>query len=362
MKKTIAITSALAAASSLATAEIKINEFLSFEGFVDMSYVHSDGELDGDGETDNSFGVDQVEIDWLFNFGKVTAQVDLEYEGDNGRGDANDSDGGVEVEQAFVSYDLGNGASITAGRYESMLGLEAKEPTGLYQYSTAYSLDGEFGLPGSSSVSILPDYAQGVKYTRESNGTFFGISIQDQSFDTDSGRFGGDGNDDNDSSYGIEVAFSTELSDGLTFFLGGAYEDVENNAGDDTDTWVINSYVTYETGAWTFGAELNYGESDANGPAEAITQFGLTGEETTQGLIMANYAYSDCCSVTGRISYSEHDADGGVEADFTKYTLAHNYAVSDNLAIITEVSLVDGELAGDDAEATTGAVEVLFTF
>ena len=42
-----------------------------------------------------------------------------------------------EVEQAFVSYDLGNGLLLPAGRYESMLGLEAKEPTGLYQYSTA---------------------------------------------------------------------------------------------------------------------------------------------------------------------------------------------------------------------------------
>ena len=39
------------------------------------------------------------------------------------------------VEQAFVSYDLGNGALLLQhGRYESMLGLEAKEPTGLYQY------------------------------------------------------------------------------------------------------------------------------------------------------------------------------------------------------------------------------------
>ena len=45
MKKTIAITSALAAASSLATAEIKINEFLSFEGFVDMSYSHTDTDV-----------------------------------------------------------------------------------------------------------------------------------------------------------------------------------------------------------------------------------------------------------------------------------------------------------------------------
>ena len=105
MKKTIAITSALAAASSLATAEIKINEFLSFEGFVDMSYSHIDTDNDSTGkESDNSFSIDQVEIDWLFNFGKVTAQVDLQYEnGANGQNDA------TEVEQAFVSYDLGNG-------------------------------------------------------------------------------------------------------------------------------------------------------------------------------------------------------------------------------------------------------------
>ena len=68
----------------------------------------------------------------MFNFGKVTAQVDLQYE--NNAGGQNDT----EVEQAFVSYDLGNGSALTMGRYESMLGLEAKEPTGLYQFSTAY--------------------------------------------------------------------------------------------------------------------------------------------------------------------------------------------------------------------------------
>ena len=72
MKKTIAITSALAAASSLATAEIKINEFLSFEGFVDMSYSHTDTDRDNAplNGSEYSFSIDQVEIDWLFNFGK----------------------------------------------------------------------------------------------------------------------------------------------------------------------------------------------------------------------------------------------------------------------------------------------------
>ena len=80
---------------------------------------------------------------------------------------------------------------------------------------------------------------------------------------------------------------------------------------------------------------------------------------------MANYAYSDCCSVTGRISGVDADI-AGVDADVLKYTLAHNYAVTDNLAIITEVSYVDGEVSGAgvtaDSEALQGAVEVLFTF
>ena len=121
MKKTIAITSALAAVSSLATAEIKINDFLSLEGFVDMSYSHTDIDSDSnlvDSDTENSFDIDQVEIDWLFSFDKVSARIDLAHEG-------SDSSFDTDVEQAYVTYDLGNGSAITAGRYQSMLGLEA---------------------------------------------------------------------------------------------------------------------------------------------------------------------------------------------------------------------------------------------
>ena len=77
---------------------------------------------------------------------------------------------------------------------------------------------------------------------------------------------------------------------------------------------------------------------------------------------MANYAYSDCCSVTGRVSGIDGEDASGDIGDAIKYTLAHNYALSDNLAIITEVSYVDGELFGVDGDSTTGAVEVLFTF
>ena len=329
MKKTIAITSALAAASSLATAEIKINEFLSFAGFVDMSYSHTDSDDDG---SSNSYEIDQVEIDWLFNFGKVTGRVDLGYEGSDNQSDA-------EVEQAFVSYDLGNGSAVTAGRYESMLGLEAKEPTGLYQFSTAYGDD-----------NFLPQYAQGVKYTGQSGDISYGISLQDESFDDDNnGPSDGEGNlgGNDDGSYSIEAAAKLTSGD-FTYSLGGAYEDRD----DDGDIYVINGYVIYQSGAWTFGAEYNIGEVENPG-----------GDDTdlTSGLIMANYAYSDCCSVTGRISFGDEE-EGSSDEDFLKYTLAHNYALTDNFAIITEVSLQEEDDNGSDNDIVEGAVEVLFTF
>ena len=351
MKSKIAIASAFVAASSLATAEIVINEFLSFEGFIDMSYAHTDYEIDGtDGfsESDNSSAIDQVEISWLFDFDPVTAQVDIEYE--------ESDEGNVEAEQAFVTYHLDNGGAITAGRYASMLGFEAFEPTGLYQYSLSYE------VAGIGDVSLIPTYAQGVKYTHETDTTFFGISLQDEAFDLDGGRFGGDNGDleNESSSYAIEIAGSVDAGHGLTLFLGGVYEDGEENAaGGEADSYVINAYGTMETGEWIFAAEVNYGESD-RGSTDAV-----------QFLVMANVAYSDEASVTGRVSYIDIDGSdpelldsqaAEIEVDFWKYTLAHNYAFTDNLRLITEVSYVDGSVAEADFESLEGAVELTFTF
>jgi len=335
MKNKIAIASAFVAASSFSMGEIVVNDFLSFEGFVDSSYSTSQSDIEGDKESDNSFGVDQVEISWLFNFDAVTAQIDLEYED----GDEDNEDG---VEQAFVNLALGNGDVITAGRYASMLGFEAYEPTGLYQYSTAYTLDGEV-------VSAASQYVQGVKYTRTTDTTFFGISLQDQAFGNDGDRLGGDSDLGQDSSFAVEVAGSIDLGNGFTVFAGGAFEDAESG-----DNQLINVYVTYETGAWLFAAELNLEENESF--------FGVDADSTS-ALLMANYAYSDVASVTARISMVDLEVNDLELVEFTKYTVAHNHALSDNLLLVTEVSFDDGELSGEfDGDNLTFAAELLFSF
>ena len=43
-----------------------------------------------------------------------------------------------KVEQATITYDLGNGFSITAGKMLTYMGFEAYDPTNMYQYSYAY--------------------------------------------------------------------------------------------------------------------------------------------------------------------------------------------------------------------------------
>ncbi len=332
MKNKIAIASAFLAASSFSMGEIAVNDFLALEGFVDMSYQYLD--TDHPDSNANSFGVDQVEIDWLFDFDPVTAQIDLEYEDDADQGNQ------IEVEQAYATYSLSNGGAVTAGRYASMLGFEAFEPTGLYQYSFAYDF--------FDSIDIgTPLYNQGVKYTYETDTTFFGASLQDSGVsDNYDDNFGGP-----NGGWGLEVAGAYMPGDGLTYFLGTAFED-----GDLGSDYVINGYVSYETGAWVFGAELNYANFDNDAPSSDIDGF--------SGLVMANYAYSDVASVTGRISFYDEDDDGNGDADGVAFTVAHGYAFTDSLLLVTEITYAeeDDASASGDTEKLFGAVELLFTF
>jgi len=230
--------------------------------------------------------------------------------------------------------------------YASMLGFEAFEPTGLYQNS--------FWSGFFTSAVTTPAYAQGVKYTYETDGSFFGVSLQDFS----TGNFATPGTLGGsvafNEGYGIEIAGALTLADGLTWFLGGAYEDADN--GFSGDAYVLNTYVSYETGAWVFAAELNYGDSSPD-----------VGNETSgySGLLMANMAYSDQASVTGRFSYYDTSDVAGVagdDSDGYAFTLAHNFAFTDNLLLVNEISYAEEEINGVDNDILFGAVELIFSF
>ena len=86
MKYKIVIAAALLATASFSIAEIVVNDFFFFIGFVDSPYSPAD-------------------------FDTVTSQIDLEYE---------EAVAGAEVEQAFVNYVFGNDDIITGSRLRGL--------------------------------------------------------------------------------------------------------------------------------------------------------------------------------------------------------------------------------------------------
>jgi hypothetical protein len=375
MKNKIVLTAAFFAASTFSFAEIALTENLSVGGFVDMSYTHADDDQNNNSDSGNSYQVDQVEITFGLDYGVVTAQIDLQWELDDGS----------SIDQAFTTYDLGNGFNVTAGNYDSMLGFEAFEAPGLYQYSKAYdsNVDGFEKTNLDYSDAITPGTNNGVKVTYEDGTQFFGVSLQDGGIFGDN-RLGGDsdgngtevlaaltdlpfrnGFGDNNleaSGYAIEAAYAKDLGNGFNVFAGILMEETEveeDGVGQpetSVDTTVLNGYVTYETGAWLFAAEMIQTEHEVSGAQNDV--------EIDSFLLMANYTYSDQASVTARIS----NVDVDDIFDATKLTVAHLYAFTDNLALALEVSSVDYDYEGDaagtpeDGDTLEGAVELLFTF
>lgn len=291
-----------------------------------MSVVNTDSDDSG---SDTSYNLDQAELDFIFSFDNLSGQVDLNYLGDN---DTEDFD----LEQAFITYDFGEGSSITAGKFLSFHGWETAEPTGLYQYSYAYDV-----------VASIPGYFNGVAYTYGDDNMDLGISFVDSVFGADGSL--------SDSDYGVEVMAKFYPAEGLTLYFGYALDNMD--AG---DTDLFNFWSSYETGVHTFAVEYNIYEQDFG------FDFGGAswGIEVDQWLLMWSVAATETGSFTARVSNESVDAVlddsvGSATIDLDKYTVAWIETLTDNLALVFEYSKVDSELAGDyDAIA----LEALFTF
>ena len=296
MKNKIAIASAFIAASSFSFAEIALTENLSVEGFIDASYNDSDA-------LDASFALNEVEVSFLLDMGAVSARIDTQYTNRNQDGDFFVG----ELDQAYISYDV-FGGTMSVGGIDSQLGYEAFEAPGLYTNSFGASSQ----LPGT-------DFA--VKFTMDlDEASSLGVAL------IDDGSFIGDEALNSDTV--IEVAYGRDLGNGFGAFVG--FRSAAN--GDD----LMNAYVTYETGAMTFAAEIVDGETEAD------------------LLLLANYAYSDNASVTVRYTTEE---GAGNDDDVDVLTLAHQLALADNLSLTTELT----DNGADDNEYVF-SVGALFTF
>ena len=338
MNKILKLLAAFIAVTGITFADTALTESLSVSGFVDMSYT------DGDNGKESTSGIDQVEVDFTFNNGgPVTGQLDIEYANANGNLSLN-------VEEAYINYALAESGIVTVGRFETMLLQDASEPTGLYQYSNAYDF---YGSNLNQELYDLGD--QGIKF---SNGGW-AISLVDNG----DGKIG-DGNatstaTDGNGDYAYEVSYSGKLSDTVTGFIGGRFtEDDSNNSDSD----ILNLHLTYEEGPWVVGGEIVTSDASITVAAEITGNNQSVSGDIDLFSLFANYSYSEINSVTVRYSDLDGDATDGtntIDIDANKLSLAHNSALSDDLALVLEYSMEESDHTTDQ---DTFAVELLYAF
>ena len=299
-------------ATSALQGQIEINENLSITGFLDMSAVETDSEPNNN--SNSTFNLDQVEIDFLLNFDELSGQIDLNYLGGN--------DDKFDLEQAFMRYDLGDGSDVEAGKFLSYMGFETFEPTGLYQYSYAYDIR-----------NAIPGHHNGVRYNYNDDFLSLGLGLLDSVYDPDGSI--------QDSGHGIEAKIAITPLEGWTIFLGFAKDSMEG-ASQDKD--LINFWTSYETGNVTWALEFNKYDF---GPTDVGSQF----------LVMANLGLTETAGITFRVSEDDQDFKGGDTA--TKFTVSPNLSINDNLGVLFELSQTD---YGTEGTVTSAAFETIFTF
>jgi hypothetical protein len=78
---------------------VEVNENLSINGFIDGSISKTDNAAAGSDEA--NWGIDEIEVNFLFNVGSVSGQVDIDTNNAAGTGD-------LDIEQAHFTYSLEN--------------------------------------------------------------------------------------------------------------------------------------------------------------------------------------------------------------------------------------------------------------
>jgi len=296
---------------------IEINENLSINGFIDGSITKTDSETAGN-DTAN-WGLDEIEVDFLFNVGSVSGEVHVDTNNGAGTGD-------LDIEQAHFTYSLENGVSLTLGRYGSNLGFEREDPAGLYTYSRAY------GGTAFDLGNVDASAAEGLVVSYAAEAWSLAVSIDNAN---GSIRSAGTSKDDLD----FEVALSFTGIENLSVGVGHRKQNLAT-AANEVD--VTNVHAAYSVGKALVAAEY--------------TELSGSAVDLAAHMFLVDYDVSDKLGVAVRYSTWETSAT----ADDSMITIAPNYAITESLGAILEYSDVSSDTAGADSD--TIALELTYTF
>ncbi len=275
---------------------------LALSGFVDASQAYDDGDRE------NSFGLDQVEVDISRSLGeraKVRADIELMADG-NGHF-------GTDLEQGYLTFDLGRSATwqVTFGKFNAPIGFELLDAPDMYQYS--HALVFVYGLPTNLTGLMLS-----AKPNSWFDTKLYIVNGWDATPDNNNGKTIGTR---------LGVTLSPSFAWGLSAITGP--EVAGSTTGPRT---VIDWDAAYTpTEQWTIGGELQLGtEQDALGDGRDGRWQG--------GLVTAHWRPDSRYGVTARLDYL-NDKDGsrtGVAQEWKAILIAPSLVIVEGLTCLLE--------------------------
>ena len=286
---------------------------IEMSGFIDLFYTdNGTGTQTGD--------VGQVEFMFDYSAGPVSASVDFDFY-PNFDGSGKDS----ALEEAIVTYDFGNGMSVTAGKMLTYMGFEAYDPTNMYQFSYAY----DAGNTAVQNIYDAYDYGASFDYGTDSYSIGLWTSLE------------------NSAGYEVALAF-TGIENLTAKAIWSDFTDAD--APYDKSTF----WVSYQLGKLLLAAEVAQADFHSSGSAD-VDGF----------LIMGNYGVTDKVGLTLR--YSEEEITTAYNTstlanDYSKFTISPSYMFTDNLSGLIEYSTYEDDVSGNADPEDLLAVEVIYTF
>jgi hypothetical protein len=332
MRMKIAAAATLAASLS-AFADVKLNDNLSFSGYIAGAYTNYspspgtsfDSLFDASKAPPGAGDANAIDLTFTGTYKPVTAVVSA-FEFPN-------TGVGVTLLDAYVTYDAGGGFSVTGGKFLSYLGYESFYPTLMSQISYA---NGDF-------LAAIPAYHSGLRLDYAGSSASYGVAILDSVY----------------SPYGYD------RGDG----------ELKHNAG-------FEGYVSDKVGNLTLWAGFGYDTEGFFEPHSVLTlDFWGSYQVTKDVTVAAEYQHKDGgvgakgynwltfvslnkdkWTTAFRISGEKMDDDiVSAGKGFTKFTVCPGYNFTDHLLVRAEFSYYDYTDYSADS-ATFWGVQAIFKF
>lgn len=314
------------AVTGTALADIKINDNLTTSGYVVGSYQYND--------TNHSTSTDRFDLDagkvlFAYNLKPVTGTVSFYH--------APGAAENIALLDAYVSYDVGGGFSVTGGKFLSYLGYEAFDIPNMTQISYA-----------NGALGIIPGYHDGVRLDYGDDTQSFGLALVDSVY-SGTNYLKGDGELKNNA--GFEAFYAYKGVKDLTLWTGLAYEGKGGPANSSHKILSLDFWASYQVNKETVVA------------AEYAHKDGGKYDKGYNWLALVGYTFTDKLSGIARISGEKVDSgygEGYSSTKYTKYTLCPTYTLTANLSVRAEYSFID--YAGSSLKANFLGVQGIFKF